>query len=731
MLRRFASALMLSGLTLEKKILIGLGCGIFTGLFIGEAASVFQVIADIYVRLMGMMVLPYLITALITAFGQMQAGEARQLMLRGGVILLVVWAFTVLVLALMPMSFPEIVSAAFFSQSLTEPHQHFAFAELFFTSNVFESMSQNVVPAVVLFSCLIGVALMTLPEKQALLTPMRAWNEALMKVTRWLVGLTPVGVFALAAVSAGTMMPDTLLRLEAYLVVFAIASLLLAFWILPLLVAAVTPFSYREVIGISRGALLTAFVANSAFIVLPILIERSRELLRQRGIEDERAHSAAEVMVPVMFNFPNAGKLLTLMFIPFATWLSGGDFAAEEYGQLFTAGIPSYFAKAQIALPFLMDLFRLPQDLFQLYIPTTIVTGKFDSMVTALNLLVFALLGAASMGGLLVFDRLRLIQHLALILGGTAVIWIATSLLLSAIINPEYEGDKLMRAMHSPSINVDYRVQTQASIATSGPRPVADIRASGELRIGYDPDNLPMTFINSEGQLVGMEVDLGNQLASALGLLPVFVPIQWDNLGMMLDTGTIDVVPGIWYRPNWLYKVQLSEPYFNATISLVSLDERRREFSDVTSLRQRHDLVIGVPLNTSQMAASMEQYFDPAHTQFRTVEFWKPFFEGDMDDIDAFLMPAEHAAAWTLLYPRYSVTVPQPNPVRMPTAFAVAIGADELGHLIDEWVGFAKSANVIDKSYRYWVLGEGAKQSQRRWSIAHDVLGWEWFDQDR
>ena len=51
-----------------------------------------------------------------------------------------------------------------------------------------------------------------------------------------------------------------------------------------------------------------------------------------------------------------------------------------------------------MALPFLLDVFKLPHDLFQLYIPTTIITGKFDSMVTAMNLLVFALLGAGGHG---------------------------------------------------------------------------------------------------------------------------------------------------------------------------------------------------------------------------------------------------------------------------------------------------------------------------------------------
>ena len=37
------------------------------------------------------------------------------------------------------------------------------------------------------------------------------------------------------------------------------------------------------VTGIARDALLTAFVANSAFIVLPILIDRCKQLLQQRA----------------------------------------------------------------------------------------------------------------------------------------------------------------------------------------------------------------------------------------------------------------------------------------------------------------------------------------------------------------------------------------------------------------------------------------------------------------
>ena len=106
--------------------------------------------------------------------------------------------------------------------------------------------------------CLIGIGLIGLQDKEGLLAPLRTWNRAIVRITGFVINLTPYGVFAIGAVTAGTMDLETLARLEVYFVVFAVASLLLAFVILPFLVTAVTPFRYREVSGIARDALLTA-----------------------------------------------------------------------------------------------------------------------------------------------------------------------------------------------------------------------------------------------------------------------------------------------------------------------------------------------------------------------------------------------------------------------------------------------------------------------------------------
>lgn len=719
----------LSRTSLSSRILLGLGLGILTGLFFGELAAVLQPLADIYIRLMQMTVLPYLVLALVIGFGQLEAGEARRLALRGGAILLATWALAAAVIAVLPTTFPRIQSASFFSSSLVEPPQAFSIPDLYFTANPFQSLADAVVPAIVLFSSMIGVALIGLKDRERLLDTLRVLDHAVIGITRFVVSLTPIGVFAIGAVTAGTMTPETFVRLEVYFVVFAAASLLLAFWVLPLLVTALTPFTYREVVGASREALLTAFVTNNAFIVLPILVERSKALLRERGLLNPDSDSAAEVLIPILFNFPNAGRLLTLLFVPFAAWLAGSVFSAADYSTLFAVGIPSYFAKAQVALPFLLDVFELPHDLFQLYIPTTIVTGKFDSMVTAMNLLVFALLGAAAMGGFLVRDRRRLLMTGAALVGGTGAVAAAVWLLLSATVDTTYHKDEALRRMHAPrgeDTAIVYRDPDSVppAVPAGEGRRLQQVRARGTLRVGYDSGNLPFSFFNRDNELVGLDVELALELAAALGVRAEFVPIDWTAMPAMLAEGTIDVMPGVWYRPNWFSSVRLSAPYLTGTMGLAVRDERRREFARLEDLRRSRGLKIGIPLDKRQVAYSMKRYFGDADVEFVLLDFWRPFFEGRRPELDAFLMPAESAAAWTLLHPEYTVVVPQPDPVQVPSAFGVALDSRDLVDAVNEWVVFATSEGTIREAYDSWILGRGAESQKPRWSILRDVLGW-------
>jgi Na+/H+-dicarboxylate symporter len=163
-------------------------------------------------------VLPYLVMSLVVGFGQLEARQARRLALRAGALLLLTWALTLAVIAAMPAAFPVVLSASFFSHSLVEPRQPFSFADLYFTAKPFQSLSNAVVPAVVLFSSMVGIALMGIGDRERLLGPLRVLNASITSITLFVVRLTPVGVFAIGAVTAGTMTGETLQRLQVYFV---------------------------------------------------------------------------------------------------------------------------------------------------------------------------------------------------------------------------------------------------------------------------------------------------------------------------------------------------------------------------------------------------------------------------------------------------------------------------------------------------------------------------------
>lgn len=717
-----------SSQSLSVRIVVGLALGVFIGLFFGEGAAVLQPVADVYIRLMQMTVLPYLVLALIIGLGQLNAEQARRLARRMGLLLLLFCGLALAVVAVMPLAFPAFKDATFFTHTLTEPRQPFAFADLFFTANPFHALANSIVPAIVLFSSAIGIALIGVEDKAPALKLLRTLEAAVGRITRFVVDLTPIGVLAIAAVAAGTLDPAMLVRLQVYFVTFGIAALLLAFIVLPLCVTAMTPFSYREVVGIAKDALLTAFVANSVFIVLPLLVEGAKELMQRHRLLTDDGAASVEVVVPILFNFPNAGRLLTLLFVPFAAWLVGAPLALVDYPHLLLTGLFSYFAKAQVALPFLMDLVAVPHDLFQLYIPTTIITGKFDSLVAAMNLLAFALLGAGAMSGFLVVERRRLLRAGAIIVLSALVAVVGTRLLLGALVDTTYRKDQVLQGMHLSRQTVPSIVHQTPPPPVAGIRAVGAlerIRTRGSLRVGFIPDLLPYTFINARGELVGFDVEMAGLLARDLGVSKLeFVPTDWSGVPGLLARGSIDVMMTVPYAIYWLQELRFSRPHTEGVYGFAVRDERRHEFATLEAIRAQRELKIGILVSVDFMQDRIREYLGPMDATFVNLASPREFFEGKRPDIDAMFVRAEVGSAWSLLHPEYSVVIPQPVIFKAPAGIAVSRAyAPDLAAFVDDWLVIQQASGTVQRAHEYWVLGRGAEEKRPRWSILRNVLG--------
>jgi len=78
----------------------------------------------------------------------------------------------------------------------------------------------------------------------------------------------------------------------------------------------------------------------------------------------------------------------------------------------------------------------------------------------------------------------------------------------------------------------------------------------GELVVGVKADYKPWGFRDSSGKLVGMEVDMANDVAKALGVKLKLVPVQSSNRMQFLQQGKIDLMIATMSdrtdRRNWL-----------------------------------------------------------------------------------------------------------------------------------------------------------------------------------
>ena len=71
-------------MSLSARILAGLLLGVATGLFVGEPAGVLEVAGDAFIRLLQMIVLPYIVVSLIAGLGRLDLVDAKRLGLWGG-----------------------------------------------------------------------------------------------------------------------------------------------------------------------------------------------------------------------------------------------------------------------------------------------------------------------------------------------------------------------------------------------------------------------------------------------------------------------------------------------------------------------------------------------------------------------------------------------------------------------------------------------------------------------
>lgn len=697
---------------------MGLGLGIACGLFFGEYCAGLRVVGTAFVSLLKMSILPYMVVSLIGGIGQLDYRRARNLALSGGVVLLASWVIAFAMMFVMSLTFPQRQAGMFFSASLVGPAQ-VDFLDLYIPENPFSSLARTVVPAAAVFSIVLGIALIGIePEKKrGLLDGLSATSTALTRVTLMVVKLTPLGVFAISANATGTMTIEEIGRLQAYIVTFVCSVLILTFGILPWTVALLTPFSYRDVLRSSRDALVTGFVTRNLFVVLPLLVENAKTLFESYRLRDKETDTCIDVLMPTSFNFPNIGKLLTLLFVLFAGWFCGKPISVFDYPAFSVLGLFTLFGGVDLALPFLLDKMRIPADLYELYVVAGVANSFFATLLAVMNLFAFTLVATcAAKRGLKPQWR-----RASMLVAATVVVLAGTIGLLrvgfSKVISEDTTDQRLIQMTLTEPVSATIHRTVPGTLETPTPATwgLSGIRERGALRVGYNSDSLPFSFFNDQDELVGFDVELCHLLARELGVKLEFIPWEYDTLIQQLDSRQFDVVTGgLVVIGERLTKMAFTAPYMTVTASLVVEDHRRHDFTTWDSVAETPGLRFGA---TTQVNVLLP------YREVVSLDSYRDFFRTNKESLDGVVISAEAGSTWTILFPEYEVVIPEPRETR-PIALALARQNTELVTVLDDWIGLKKVDGTLDELHDYWIQGKGAEKKEPRWSVIRDVFHW-------
>ncbi len=712
-------------MSLSTKILIGLALGILTGLFFGEKVAFLGPAGRAFLLLLQMTVLPYVVVALMKGIGSLDFDTAKLLARKAGSILAIIWLLTLAVVFLFPIAFPNWESASYFSPTLVETAEDFDFISMFIPSNPFGALATNVVPGVVLFSVAFGIALIGIKKKQGLLDILDTVGDGLGRVSTFVVTLAPYGVFALMAHAAGTIDFSRLQGLQVYVVTYLAAAVLITFWVLPGLIAALAPIRYKTVIMKLRDALVTGFATGNLFVILPMLAERSKELIDDVQGSTEETGDMVDIIVPTSYTFPSAGKLLVLGFILFAGWMTGFPVSIAKYPMFAVTGFFTWFGSTYISVPFMLDMFRIPADTFQLFIVVDNVFGRFGIMVAVMHVATLSVLGSLSAGGLIKIRLIKVVRYLVvtalIVIGAFTGIRLAFNAIGSR--SNQYESFVGRPLLYTPA---EHRLidSSKAEIpsATTDVSALSRITESGTIRVGYPSDALPWIFRNSENELVGFDVEMVHRFAKELGVTVDFHLVGPGMASDLLRTGFIDMmIGGLSINAADMKRVTFTAAYMEETIAFIVEDHRREDFNTEESLKNQKGLRIGIEDN--------EYYIEKLHEYLPDAELVildspREFFRQEKGELDALLLSAETGSSWCLIYPEFTVAVPHPMVRSVPMAFAVRFGDREMAEFLGTWIELKKKDGSIENLFDYWIEGKKVRAGGKRWSVIHDVLGW-------
>ncbi|NPA52235.1 MAG: dicarboxylate/amino acid:cation symporter [Aquificae bacterium] len=273
-------------ISIENLTVIGIILGVLTGYYFPEIALGIKFLGEAFLNILKAVAIPLIFVSVFVSISALSSiYELKDMGIKTIVYYFSTTALAVLtgIITVNLIGFGGEIPRSGLGENVTSHEFSLrSFFESLIPENIFMSFAQGKVLQIIIFSILLAVATLYLErrKKEVLVLFMDGFNDVLIRIARWIILLTPIGVFSLVAYVIADRGLGTIFSLWHYVVVVVFGLLIHAVFNLGLIAfifGKVNPFKYFLKV---REAILVAFSTSSSSATLPVSLEVAQDKVK-------------------------------------------------------------------------------------------------------------------------------------------------------------------------------------------------------------------------------------------------------------------------------------------------------------------------------------------------------------------------------------------------------------------------------------------------------------------
>lgn len=222
---------------------------------------------------------------------------------------------------------------------------------------------------------------------------------------------------------------------------------------------------------------------------------------------------------------------------------------------------------------------------------------------------------------------------------------------------------------------------------------------NGVLRVGMDPGYMPFEMRNKQGNVIGFDVELAEQMAKALGVKLELVPTAWDGIIPALMTDKFDIImSGMTITAERNLQINFVDPYVvvGQTILVRKGDEAKiKSYKDLNDPK----FTVSTKLGTTADFATKKLIPNATLKLFETEA--EAVLEVSSGKADAFVYDLPYNAIYFGQNADKLAHIAEPFTYE-PLAWAIRKGDPDFLNWLNNWLRQIKGDGTYDEIYARW-----------------------------